>query len=121
MKTKDMYLQKELFELIRTDKRIFDFIKESSFDGLWYWDLENSENEWMNEKFWTVLGYDLAEMPHKSSAWQSIINQDDLKVALDNFSKHCENSVTEYGVLSKLNKNGLILSSEGNEKLIEFA
>lgn len=45
----------------------------------------------MNPQFWTTLGYNPKEMPHKSSAWQDIINQDDLKVALDNFKKHCEN------------------------------
>ncbi len=102
-----MYLKKELYELIRTDKSIFDFIQESSFDGLWYWDLENPENEWMNEKFWTVLGYDPAEMPHKSSAWQSIINHDDLKVALDNFTKHCENPNHPYDQIVRYkHKNG---------------
>ena len=88
---KDNYLKKELYELIKTDESIFDFIQESSLDGLWYWDLENPEEEWMNPKFWTVLGYNPEEMPHKSTAWQNIINQDDLKVALDNFTKHCEN------------------------------
>ena len=102
-----MYLKKELYELIRTDESIFDFIQEGSLDGLWYWDLENPENEWMNEKFWTVLGYDPAEMPHKSSAWQSIINQDDLKVAFDNFTKHCENPNHPYDQIVRYkHKNG---------------
>ncbi|MCF8219817.1 MAG: PAS domain S-box protein [Bacteroidales bacterium] len=86
-----MYLKKELYGLIRTDESIFDFIQESALDGLWYWDLENPENEWMNAKFWTVLGYNPDEMPHKSSAWQDIINQDDMKLAMENFTKHCEN------------------------------
>jgi PAS domain S-box-containing protein len=86
-----MYLKKELYELIKTDESIFDFIQESALDGLWYWDLENPENAWMNAKFWKVLGYNPDEMPHKSSAWQNIINQDDLKLASDNFTRHCEN------------------------------
>jgi PAS domain S-box-containing protein len=86
-----MYLKEELYGLIKTDESIFDFIQESVLDGLWYWDLENPENEWMNQRFWMVLGYDPDEMPHKSNAWQNIINQNDLKVALENFSKHCEN------------------------------
>ncbi len=86
-----MYLKEELYGLIRTDESIFDFIQESALDGLWYWDLENPENEWMNPKFWTVLGYNPAEMPHKSGAWQNIINQDDLILASDNLTKHCEN------------------------------
>lgn len=90
------YLKKELYELIKTDESIFDFIQESSLDGLWYWDLEHPENEWMNAKFWTVLGYDPDEMPHKSGAWQNIINQDDLKTALANFTKHCEDPKHPY-------------------------
>lgn len=91
-----MYLKKELYELIKTDESLFDFIQEGSLDGLWYWDLENPENEWMNARFWKVLGYNPDEMPHKSSAWQSIINQDDLKVAKENIVKHCENANHPY-------------------------
>jgi hypothetical protein len=52
---KDNYLKKELYELIKTDESIFDFIQESSLDGLWYWDLEEPENEWMNSKFWWIF------------------------------------------------------------------
>ncbi len=84
----DHYLKKELYKLIKKDKRIFDFIQEGSLDGLWYWDLEKPENEWMNPRFWSILGYNPEEMPHKASAWQDIINQEDLKLALDNFYKH---------------------------------
>lgn len=94
-----MYLKKELYALIQSDVSIFDFIQNGSLDGLWYWDLENPENEWMNARFWTVLGYHPDEMPHKSSAWQSIINQDDLKVANENFVKHCEDPNYPYDQL----------------------
>jgi len=90
------YLEQELYDLIKNDDTIFDFIQESSIDGMWYWDLDNPENEWMNAKFWTTLGYDPEKMPHKSSAWQDIINQEDLKLALDNFNKHCEDSDHPY-------------------------
>ena len=105
--TKDNYLKKELYELIKTDESIFDFIQESSLDGLWYWDLENPENEWMNPKFWTVLGYNPDEMPHKASAWQNIINKDDLKLATENFKKHCENPNHPYDqIVRYTHKNG---------------
>ncbi|MFW5872904.1 MAG: PAS domain-containing protein, partial [bacterium] len=104
------YLKKELYELIKEDESIFDFIQDSSLDGLWYWDLENPENEWMNAKFWTVLGYNPDEKPHKSSAWQTIINQDDLKVAIDNFNKHCENPNHPYDqTVRYTHKNGSTL------------
>jgi len=84
------YLKKELYELVRQDERIFDFIQSSALDGLWYWDLENTVEEWMNPRFWTVLGYDPEEMPHKSAAWKDIIHPEDLKVATENFTRHCE-------------------------------
>jgi hypothetical protein len=103
----DNYLKTELYELIKNDESIFDFIQESSLDGMWYWDLENPENEWMNARFWTILGYNPDEMPHKSSAWQDIIDQDDLKVALDNFKKHCENPNHAYDQIVRYkHKNG---------------
>ena len=93
--TKFNYLKTELFELLKTDESIFDFIQESSLDGLWYWDLENPENEWMNAKFWTVLGYNPDEMPHKSTAWQAVINKEDLEVVMENFTKHCQNHASD--------------------------
>lgn len=82
------YLRNELYELLKTDDAIFDFIQSSSLDGLWYWDLENMEEEWMNEKFWTTLGYDPTKMPHKAAAWQDIIFQEDLELASQNAQKH---------------------------------
>ena len=101
------YLKKELYELIKSDESIFDFIQESSVDGLWYWDLENPENEWMNPKFWMVLGYNPKEMPHKSSSWQSIINQDDLKAAMERVAFHLENPNHPYDqIVRYTHKNG---------------
>lgn len=90
------YLKKELYQLIKNEEFIFDFIQKSALDGLWFWDLDNPENEWMNPKFWITLGYDPETMPHKSSTWQSIINKADLELALDNFNKHCENPLHPY-------------------------
>lgn len=84
------YLKKELYNLVRTDSSIFDFLQEGCLDGMWYWDLEHPEQEWMNDKFWEVIGYDPDTKEHLSSEWQDIINQDDLKLALDNFQKHCK-------------------------------
>src|SRR6056297_1790737 len=104
---KENYLKEELHKMIQTEQMVFDFIQESSLDGLWYWDLENMENEWMNAKFWTTLGYDPEVMPHQSSAWQSIINHDDLKLATENFKKHMENPDYPYDqVVRYRHKNG---------------
>ena len=91
-----MYLKKELYDLVKSDESIFDFIQEGALDGLWYWDLENPENEWMNRKFWEVLGYEPEEMPHKASSWQDIINPDDLKRSTDNFNRHVADPAIPY-------------------------
>lgn len=85
------YLQKELYQEVKHNEAIFDFIQDSSLDGLWYWDLEHPEHRWMNAKFWETLGYDAVTKPHLASVWQDIIHADDLNLALDNFRKHCEN------------------------------
>ncbi len=90
------YLELELYKLLRKDNTIFDFIQYTLLDGMWYWDLEHPENEWMNSRFWTTLGYDPKEMPHSPDAWQNIINKDDLAVALDNFHKHIEDENHPY-------------------------
>lgn len=87
---KENYLKKELYELIKKDDLIFDFIQEAGLDGLWFWDLDAPDNEWMNPKFWTTLGYDSKDMPHSPSAWQDIINKEDLKQVYSNFAKHCK-------------------------------
>ena len=104
------YLKKELYELVKTDNTIFDFIQESLLDGIWYWDLDNPEEEWMSPKFWSVLGYDYKVMPHKPSAWQGIINPDDFKRANEFFLKHCENPEIPYDqTLRYTHKNGSII------------
>lgn len=90
------YLKEELYALIKKDDHIFDFIQKSSLDGLWFWDLDNPENEWMNSKFWTTLGYDPKKMPHSASAWQNIINKEDLEVVFLNFTKHCKDPSHPY-------------------------
>ena len=84
------YLKRELYQLIQNDSSIFEFLQEGSLDGIWYWDIEKAENEWLSPKFWQIFGYDPEEKKHLVSEWQDIINQEDLKVALSNFSKHCD-------------------------------
>lgn len=83
------YLERELYERVRQDPAIFDFLQAGSLDGLWYWDLEKPEHEWMNARFWEVLGYDPAKRQHLAAEWQDLINPDDLKTAIENFKQHC--------------------------------
>jgi diguanylate cyclase (GGDEF)-like protein/PAS domain S-box-containing protein len=90
------YLQKELYELIQTDPKIFEFLQQGTLDGIWYWDLEKKENEWMSPRFWELLGYDPSEKQHLAKEWQNLIDPDDLKVALENFNKHLKDPKHPY-------------------------
>ena len=108
--TDNHYLKKELYDLVKTDNTIFDFIQDSSLDGIWYWDLDNPEEEWMSPKFWSVLGYDHTAMPHKSSAWRDIVNADDLKLSNELFIKHCENPEIPFDqTIRYTHKNGSVV------------
>lgn len=82
------YLRRELYELIRTDPKIFDFLQEGSLDGLWYWDITQPENEWMNPRFKQLFGYEDHEVPDLSSWWMERIHPDDLGLALENYERH---------------------------------
>jgi diguanylate cyclase (GGDEF)-like protein/PAS domain S-box-containing protein len=85
------YLKEELDKLVLSDISIFEFIKAGSLDGVWYWDLEHPENEWMSERFWEVMGYGASDKKHLASEWQDMIFPEDLEVAVDNFNKHLAN------------------------------
>jgi PAS domain S-box-containing protein len=87
----DNYLYTELKALLQKDEKIFDFIEGASLDGMWFWDLENPEHEWMSPGFWATLGYNPDTKRHLASEWRDIINQDDLEHASANFKAHCEN------------------------------
>jgi len=85
------YLKNELYKLIEVDSSIFEFIQSGSLDGLWYWDLQQPEHEWLSERFWTLLGHDPKTKQHLAAEWQDLIHPDDLNTAMNNFKAHCDN------------------------------
>jgi len=101
------YLQQELTHKVQTDPTLFEFLQAGSLDGVWYWDLEAPENEWMSPRFWEVLGYDPGEMPHKAAAWQDIIFPEDRDLALANFEAHCADPSVPYDLVVRyLHRDG---------------
>jgi diguanylate cyclase (GGDEF)-like protein/PAS domain S-box-containing protein len=92
----DHYLHKELIELFKNSEDTLEFVQEHSLDGMWFWDLENPDHEWMSPAFWKTLGFDPSEKEHLASEWQDLINPDDLKVAFENFQRHCEDPSHPY-------------------------
>jgi len=84
------YLQRELRDRLQTDPEIFDFLEQGASDGIWYWDVEHPEQEWMSPRFKRVFGYEDHEIPNTSRWWQEHIFSEDLELVLKNFQAHCE-------------------------------
>ena len=99
------YLEKELEELVQSDPDIWRFIQEGSLDGVWYWDLENPEHEYMSPEMWRVLGYDPATKEHKVDEWQDLIFPEDLETAVHNLTLHLEDHAHPYDQIARY-KNG---------------
>ncbi|GEM_PF-3611367 len=95
-KSEENYLRQELYQLAKEDETLFDFITNFSLHGLWFWDLEQPENEYFNDQFWYTLGYDPKEMPHSSSAWQGMIDPKDAEIAQTLVAQHIENPEEPY-------------------------
>lgn len=84
-------LEAELHDLLANDPEMWRFLQQGSLDGVWYWNLEEPQHEWMSPEFWQVLGIDPATKRHDPAEWQDIIFEEDLALAIENFHHHCEN------------------------------
>ncbi|MDR9499826.1 MAG: ATP-binding protein [Hydrogenovibrio sp.] len=101
------YLEKELYQLVTESSELFDFIQKAALDGLWYWDVERPEHEWMSPEFWRLLGYDPEEKRHLASEWQDLIHPEDLLAAQQNFDRHVADENCPYDqVVRYQHKNG---------------
>lgn len=84
----DHYLKQELYKRVAADGAIFEFLQAGSLDGIWYWDLENPEHEWMSPRFCEVFGYHPEEIAMTPEWWQSNIFPEDLEICLSAFEAH---------------------------------
>lgn len=83
------YLKEKLYQLIKVDNDIFEFIIKSSNDGIWCFNVDNPANQWMNDGFWATLGYDAEE----DKTWQELISAksiDEVQRNIDLFLKKGE-------------------------------
>jgi PAS domain S-box-containing protein len=95
------YLEKEFYRRVKSDSRVVHFLEEGLFDGMWYWDLENPEQEWMNSRFWELFGYKASDKKHLASEWQDMVFEEDLNTAIDNFQKHCADENHPYDQIAR--------------------
>lgn len=90
------YLRAELMRALSQSGEALEFILDCCTDGVWYWNLDHTEHEWMSGRFWSNLGYRPDEMAHLSAEWQGFIFDEDMAIAEYNFHRHCENPAAPY-------------------------
>lgn len=83
-------LFRELIEFVTTHPNKFIDVLERALDGIWFWDIEDGNSEWMSPKFWTTFGYEPSDKKHLASEWQDLIFPEDLELAKVNISKHLQ-------------------------------
>ena len=92
------YLKTELDALFGGNSNVLTFLNKLTCDGVWYWDLENPEVEWMSPGYWTSIGYDPKDKQHLASEWQSLVDPEGLKMMRLEFDKHCQNPDYPYDI-----------------------
>lgn len=90
------YLEAELTNQYGFSSTLMDKLSNNVFSGIWFWDLENPEEEFFDDRFWTTLGYDPKDMPAKSNAWQAMVYEEDLKEAYRLVEEHLTNPKIPY-------------------------
>ncbi len=85
----ESYLENEFYYRLTLGKAAtHDFFKNSLMDGISFWNLENPEHNWLNDRFWTILGFDPVEMLNNLTFWKQLIFEDDLTEMKKIFAEH---------------------------------
>jgi PAS domain S-box-containing protein len=83
------YLEQELYDLVRNDDGVFDFIQNSVSDGMWYLNVNEPTHIWMNYRFWETFGYNKDALPKDSyKLIMDIINDEDYQISQSLWEAH---------------------------------
>jgi PAS domain S-box-containing protein len=101
------YLEKELYDRITEGDQVFDFLQKNVLDGIWYIDLENSNNQFFTPEFYKVFGYKDIDISENGNLWSSLIHPDDLKKSEELMAKHLANPEIPFEqIIRYQHKNG---------------
>lgn len=98
--TQQHYLEIELNKLLQTDNTLWQFIQDCSLDGVWYWDLDTPDNEWVSAEFWRNFGIDPTAKPDGAD-WRKVIFEKDLYRVTHKMDAHLANPATPYDETSR--------------------
>ncbi|MEM6618881.1 MAG: ATP-binding protein [Pseudomonadota bacterium] len=83
------YLEAELLQEISCNPDTWGLLQRATTDGMWCWDLENPDHEWMSPEFWRLFGYDPTHKAHLSREWRDMIHPEDEARSVENLKAHC--------------------------------
>jgi PAS domain S-box-containing protein len=75
------YLRRELMARVREDPTLFAFLEQGCLDGLFYWDIENPQNEWLSPRFKAFFGFAEDEMADSPDWWRANVDPEDWRRA----------------------------------------
>ena len=81
-------------ELSSTNHRL-ELALRSANAGLWEWDVL-SQHVYMNDTYFTMLGYDAHELPHHFDTWRELCHPDDLDQGLEELTRYIEGQSEVY-------------------------
>jgi len=81
------YLQTEFYQKLKEDDSFLKFFHDKCLDGVFYWDLEQPENQWVSDRFWDALGYGPEISKGVSKDWKDAIDLEELDNVLSDLRK----------------------------------
>ncbi|TDN36588.1 hypothetical protein A8B98_07800 [Hymenobacter sp. UV11] len=78
---------------------VYDFLQNSLTDGLWYWNLLQPAEGWVNAAFWQTLGYAPDQVPADPAAWRACIDPTDLAAAWQRAEACAQDSSQEFDLV----------------------
>lgn len=116
----ESYLEKEFYYRLTLGKvPTHDFFKNSLMDGISFWNLETPDHNWLNDRLWTILGYDPHEMLNNLTFWKQLIFEDDLTEMKKIFAEHKFDPAHIYQYIIRFyHKDGSTIWMQCNGKVV---
>ena len=116
----DISIERERRVELETAHRRLALALDATRTGLWDWNLLSDEM-YFNDSFYTMLGYELGELPMNTNTWRMLCHPDDLEKATAGIQACCKAETAIYRCEQRLKqKNGDWLWIDGVGKVVEW-
>ncbi|TVP95716.1 MAG: sensor domain-containing diguanylate cyclase [Acholeplasmatales bacterium] len=85
----DDKLKAELYDFLKTDEQVLEYLLDDMFDGAFFMDLKRERHEWLNKTFFARLGIEVTKRQDVDDFdWRTQVVAGDLKMAEHNLLEH---------------------------------